>query len=124
MGGVVFKRTIHSWPARALLVALTGVLILHPLPGSAQQDEISRKVKNRITPNYPDLARRMSVAGVVKVQVVVAPNGSVKSTKVIGGHPLLVNAAVDAVKKWRFETASEETTGIVEFKFDPNVANQ
>jgi outer membrane biosynthesis protein TonB len=58
------------------------------------------------------------------VQVVVAPNGSVKSTKVVGGHPLLVNAAVDAVKKWRFDTASEESTGIVEFKFDPNIATQ
>jgi outer membrane biosynthesis protein TonB len=55
---------------------------------------------------------------------VVAPNGSVKSTKVVGGHPLLVNAAVDAVKKWRFDTASEESTGIVEFKFDPNIATQ
>jgi len=55
----------------------------------------------------------MSIAGVVKVQVVVAPNGSVKTTKVVGGHPLLVNAAVDAVKKWRFESAAEETTGVV-----------
>lgn len=63
----------------------------------------------------------MSISGVVKVQVVVAPNGMVKTTKVMGGHPLLVNAAVDAVKKWKFENAAEETTGIVEFKFDPSV---
>jgi TonB family protein len=106
------------------LVALTGVIVLHPLPGRAQQDEITRKVKSKVAPSYPELARRMSIAGVVKVQVVVAPNGSVKSTKVLGGHPLLVNAAVDAVKKWRFETAAEETSGVVEFKFDPNVATQ
>lgn len=66
----------------------------------------------------------MSIAGVVKVQVVVAPNGTVKSTKVVGGHPLLVSAAVDAVKKWRFESAPDETTGVVEFKFDPSVATQ
>ena len=105
-------------------MALTGAIVLHPLPGRAQQDEITRKVKSKVFPSYPELARRMSIAGVVKVQVVVAPNGSVKSTKVVGGHPLLVNAAVDAVKKWRFETASEESTGVVEFKFDPNVATQ
>jgi hypothetical protein len=43
----------------------------------------------------------------------------VKETKVIGGHPILVNAAVDAVKKWRYETASAESTGTVEFRFDP-----
>jgi outer membrane biosynthesis protein TonB len=42
----------------------------------------------------------------------------------VGGHPLLVNAAVDAVKKWRFDAASEETTGVVEFKFDPNISTQ
>ena len=118
------RRAIHRWFAGALLVALTGVIVLHPLQGRAQQDEITRKVKSKIAPTYPELARRMSIAGVVKVQVVVAPNGSVKTTKVVGGHPLLVNAAVDAVKKWRFEPASEETTGVVEFKFDPNVATQ
>jgi outer membrane biosynthesis protein TonB len=54
----------------------------------------------------------------------VAQNGTVKSTKVVGGHPLLVNAATDAVRKWKFEPAAEETTGIVEFKFDPSVATQ
>jgi outer membrane biosynthesis protein TonB len=44
----------------------------------------------------------------------------VKDTKVIGGNPILVNAAVDAVKRWRFEPASDESTGVVEFKFDPS----
>jgi outer membrane biosynthesis protein TonB len=42
-----------------------------------------------------------------------------KSTKIVGGHPLLVNAALDALKKWKFEPASEESTGVVEFKFEP-----
>jgi TonB family protein len=101
-----------------------GMIFLHPLPVRAQQDELTRKAKTKVAPIYPELARRMSISGVVKVQVVVAPNGTVKSTKVVGGHPLLVNAATDAVKKWRFEPASEETTGIVEFKFDPNVSTQ
>jgi TonB family protein len=61
----------------------------------------------------------MGITGNVKLQLVVAANGEVKETKVIGGHPILVNAAVDAVKKWRFETASAETTETKEFKFDP-----
>ncbi len=116
-------RRIHGWLAGAALVALTGIVLLHPLPGRAQE-ELTRKVKSKITPVYPELAKRMSISGVVKVQVVVAPNGSVKSTKIVGGHPLLVNAAVDAIKKWRFEPASDETTGVVEFKFDPNIATQ
>ena len=118
------RGAIQRWFAGAILAALITTIVLHPLPGRAQQEEITRKVKTKVSPSYPELARRMSISGVVKVQVVVAPNGSVKTTKVVGGHPLLVNAAVDAVKKWRFETASEETTGVVEFKFDPNVATQ
>jgi outer membrane biosynthesis protein TonB len=37
----------------------------------------------------------------------------------VGGHPVLANAALDAVRKWRFEAGAEESTGIVEFHFDP-----
>ena len=106
-----------------MISGVAAICLFYPLPGQAQE-ELSRKVKTKVAPGYPELARRMSISGVVKVQIVVAPNGSVKSTKVVGGHPLLVNAAVDAVKKWRFDAASEETTGVVEFKFDPNVATQ
>jgi TonB family protein len=83
------------------------------------QDEIARKVKSKVPPAYPDLARRMGITGVVKVQITVATNGTVKNAKLVGGHPVLANAALDAVKKWRYETSSEETTGIVEFRFDP-----
>jgi TonB family protein len=120
----VSRQQLQRWLAGAVISGVAAVCLLHPLPGRAQQEELSRKVKSKVAPSYPELARRMAISGVVKVQVVVAPNGSVKSTKVVGGHPLLVNAAVDAVKKWRFDAASEETTGVVEFKFDPNVATQ
>jgi TonB family protein len=93
-------------------------LMVMPVSSGAQQEEITRKVKTRVEPTRPELARRMNIAGVVKVQVVVSPDGSVKSTKVIGGHPLLTTAAMDALKKWRFEAASEETTGVIVFKFE------
>ena len=91
--------------------------VVQPTCAFAQDAELTRKVKNKVAPVYPDIARRMNIAGVVKVVVVVSPNGSLKSTKIMGGHPLLVNAAVDALKKWKFEAAPEESTGVVEFKF-------
>lgn len=84
------------------------------------QDAITRKVKSQVAPAYPDLARRMSITGVVKIQVRVDKGGTVKETKLIGGHPVLANAAMDAVKRWKYEPASDETTGIVEFRFTPN----
>jgi len=37
----------------------------------------------------------------------------------VGGHPVLANAALEALKKWKYEPSSEETTGVVEFHFDP-----
>jgi TonB family protein len=84
------------------------------------QEELSRRAKVRVAPAYPDLARRMNITGVVKLEVTVAPNGTVKSAKLIGGHPVLANAALDAIRKWRFEAGPDETTGIVDFHFSPN----
>jgi TonB family protein len=81
--------------------------------------ETNRKVKNKVPPLYPELARRMNISGVVKVRVTIAANGSVKDAQLVGGHPVLASAAMDAVKKWRFETRPEETAETVEFRFDP-----
>lgn len=101
------------------VIALLGTATLFVPTSAFAQEELSRKVKSKVAPTYPDIARRMNISGTVKVMVVVAPNGNIKTTKVVGGHPLLVTAAVDALKKWRFEPASDETTGTVEFKFSP-----
>jgi len=80
-------------------------------------DESKRKVKTKVAPVYPELARRMNVAGKVKIEVVIRPDGHVKTTRIVGGHPLLVQSCQDAVKEWRFVPALEETTQIVEFEF-------
>jgi TonB family protein len=84
-----------------------------------QNEEMVRRAKSKVSPLYPDLARKMNITGTVKVEVVVAPNGTVKEARVVGGHPVLANSALDAVKKWRFEPASVESTGIIDFKFEP-----
>ena len=76
-----------------------------------------RKVKTYVSPSYPELAKRMSVSGKVKIEVIIAPDGHVKSTRAIGGHPLLVQTCTDAVKEWKFFPAAEETTQVVEFDF-------
>ena len=105
---------------RALAVGLLlGVWAATCAPPAQGQDEIDRRTKNKVVPPYPDLARRMNIAGVVKVRVTVSPNGSVKNATLVGGHPVLANAALDAVWKWRFEAAPQESTGIVEFRFAP-----
>ena len=104
-------------------LAMTGLLavaaaISLSLPAVAQ-GELTRKAKTKVAPAYPDLAKRMNITGTVRVLVVVSPNGSLKDTKVVGGNPLLVNAAMDALKIWKFEPADSESSGTVEFKFQP-----
>lgn len=84
------------------------------------EKEMLARATTRVEAIYPDLARKMRISGTVKVRVVVAPNGTVKDAKVVGGHPVLADAAVEAARKWRFEPAATETTGIVEFKFEPH----
>ena len=95
---------------------LMAVFLLVTSAGVVAQDS-GRKIKSRISPQYPELARKVNAKGVVKIEVVITPAGSIRSTRVIGGHPLLVNAAEDAVRKWKYEPASEETTTVVEFNF-------
>lgn len=102
------------------LAATAGALAIFSTVSFAQSgstDESKRKVKTKVSPIYPELARRMNVAGKVKIEVVISPDGRVKTTRVVGGHPLLVQACQDAVKEWKFAPAPEETTQIVEFEF-------
>ena len=80
-------------------------------------DEGKRKIKLQVAPAYPELARMRSVAGKVKIEVVISPDGHVKSTRVIGGHPLLIQACTDAVKGWKFAPGTEDTIQVVEFEF-------
>jgi len=104
-------------------VAATAALLFLGVAGFAQTgttDESKRKIKTKVAPAYPELAKRMNVAGKVKIEVVITPDGHVKSTRVVGGHPLLVQACQDAVKEWKFLPAPEETTQVVEFEFHTN----
>lgn len=106
----------------AVLVALSLAVTLGPSQlraQNAQNDEIVRRAKSRVDPIYPELARKMNITGTVKIEVVVAPNGTVKSARIVGGHPVLAGAALDAAKKWRFDPAPAESTGIIDFRFEP-----
>lgn len=106
----------------AILALLTVSPMIGTLPAKAQQsqnDEIVRRAKSKVQPAYPELAHKMNISGTVKIEVVVAPNGTVKDARIVGGHPVLAQAALDAARKWRFEPAATESTGIIDFKFEP-----
>jgi TonB family protein len=105
-----------------MVIALTLGAAVGPSYSQAQtspNEEIVRRAKSKVQPMYPELAHKMNISGTVKIEITVAPNGTVKQARVVGGHPVLATAALDAAKKWRFEPASGESSGIIDFKFEP-----
>lgn len=109
-------------PCRFVICALFCCFFLATsIPGFAAGNEAAsdtRKVKVRVNPSYPDIARLMNLSGSVNLMVTVAPDGTVKDCHPVGGHPILIEAATDAVKKWRYEPAAQSSTIPVSFKFD------
>lgn len=97
----------------AIVVSLLGCALAQHSPDS----EAARKVVTRVAPSYPELAKRMHIEGSVKIEAMVRPNGTVRTTRVIGGNPVLVEAASAAVSKWKFEPAANETTEVIQLTF-------
>ena len=104
---------------RHSLLGLLGAFFLILPSARGQQMITKRKVSHRVVPQYPALAREMNISGKVKLQATVEPDGDVKSTRVVGGSPLLVEAAEEALKEWKFVPGPKETTEVVEFDFKP-----
>ena len=102
-------------------VGLTLLFLLPPaFHAQVRPSDLSRKVITRKVPNYPPLARSLSLGGTVKLETIVAANGTPRSVEVRGGPPILCAAAVAAVLQWKWTSASRETTELVEVKFQPN----
>ena len=102
---------------RLLIVALAVSAGLWQTSEAQAQGHSERKVVYKAKPVYPEIAKLRSIQGVVKLEVVVVANGSVKSTKVLGGSPVLIDSATEAAHKWKFEPAPGETIEIVRIEF-------
>ncbi len=98
-----------------IVVAVVALAMTLLRPARAED----RKVKTQIEPTYPELAKQMHLNGTVRVEVTVNEQGNVKGTKVVGGNPVLADAAVKAVQKWKFEPGPEETK-LLTFDFKGN----
>jgi TonB family protein len=108
------------------LMLVLGATATVPLKVGGQEnssDTAKRKVRTRVAPDYPALARQLNVTGKVKIEATIAADGHVTATRTVGGSPLLVTPAAEALKKWRFEAGTKETTEIVEFDFSAQTKN-
>lgn len=98
---------------KAIIAPLLGAILLFPASAFA-----ARKIKQQVAPAMSAIARRMGLRGTVRLEIEIAADGTVKSDKPLGGHPLLIQSAENAVRKWRFEPGPPARE-IIEFNFQP-----
>jgi protein TonB len=67
------------------------------------QDVSLGLVIHKVSPVYPPLAQQARIQGLVVLDAKISKDGTVEALKMISGHPLLVPAAIDAVKQWRYK---------------------
>jgi TonB family protein len=109
--------------ANRILVCLLAVFAtagLETVRLRAQEGETPgsrRRVKTMGKPQYPDLAKKLNLTGVVKIEVTIGADGKVKKTRVVGGHPVLASEAEKAALQTEFEPGPKETSEIIEFRF-------
>jgi len=70
------------------------------------------KLTHSQAPVYPELARERHIQGLVALHVIISRQGAVQQVEVIKGNPLLVPAAIDAAKVWRYEPTMIDDTAV------------
>ncbi len=77
-----------------------------PPPPAVHHPAVSRMMEgnliHRVQPDYPPLARQVRVQGLVVLRAMISRDGAIEDLQVLSGHPMLVKAAVEAVRQWRY----------------------
>ena len=90
------------------------------LASQTQPNAVERKVVTRVEAEYPETLKRLYIGGVVRVEVVVGPNGTVQTTELLGGNPILGQSAMKAIKQWKYASAAAKEKLVVQLEFDPH----
>ena len=91
-----------------------------PLGSQTQPNAVERKIVTRVEAEYPETLKRLYIGGVVRVEVVVGPNGTVQTTELLGGNPILGQSAMKAIKQWKYASAAAKEKLVVQLEFDPH----
>jgi protein TonB len=92
-------------------------------PLKLSEGVVQAQLVTRIEPRYPPLALQMRQAGIVVLHAIISRDGRISALEVVSGSPFFVQAALDAVRQWRYrptllngEPVEVETTITVEFR--------
>jgi TonB family protein len=99
------------------LATLTVAMCATQVCDQSAQIEDKRPIKRLVQPIIPEFATKLNLSGTVKIEVTIASDGTVKTTRVLGGHPVLASAAESAALKTTFQPGPRETTEVIEFRF-------
>jgi protein TonB len=102
-----------------LIQSFSAAILLSTIAAASAYGQEARKSISKPTPRYPDIAKRMNLVGTVKVEILIGPDGKIKNANVLGGHPILANSTLDALKDWKYEPSKTETTVTLTFEFHP-----
>jgi TonB family protein len=84
------------------------------------KDNAQRKVIRRVKPEYPETLRRLKIGGTVRLRVTISAKGNVEEVELLGGNPILGEAAIVAVKQWVYTAGHSRELIEVSIQFDPH----
>lgn len=93
-----------------------GVKVLTILQTGANAE---RKLLTRVDPEYPETLQRLRIGGTVRLMITISPKGSVDGVQLMGGNPVLAEAAIQAVKQWVYVPSPSRTISEVSVPFVP-----
>ena len=109
---------LRAW-LRPLAVLVLATLAIAPRTQAQKTEKFTRKLLYRENPGYPLTLREAHIGGTVRLEIVISAKGTVDQISPLGGNPVLVEAASNAVRKWKYAPADSESKTEVEFTFDP-----
>lgn len=116
----LLKRMTTRAVRMAVLVCLFAGVISLPSFSQSEEPAADRKVITRVEPKYPPTLERMYIGGVVRLHVEISASGTVESATLLGGNPILGQAAIAAVKQWKYAPANRKTQQVEKLEFDPH----
>ena len=100
-----------------LAIVLASLAVLPSTTAQQVRSDSKRRIVAQVSPVYPEMAKNIRLSGTVRLRATVAPGGKVIRTEVLGGSPLLVLSATNAVSRFTWEPKTEETQETVEINY-------
>ena len=104
---------VRSWKRLVLLVGVLGPVTLHPQEAmQVDAKTIQQHIDHKAFPAYPPIAKAAHIQGTVAFDLRIGTTGKIESMKVVSGHPMLQQAAIDCLKQWTFHPFQKDGVAV------------